>query len=241
MRLDKYLCDVGAGTRKDVKKMIKSGAVSIDGKTALNPAFNFDENKCEVKLFGKKIEYEKYIYLMMNKPSGYISATDDKYKKTVLDLLSDEYKFFDLFPAGRLDIDTEGFLLLTNDGGFAHEILSPKKHVSKTYFAKIEGTVKEEHILMFRDGITIDGGYKTLGANLKILSSGSISEVEITIYEGKFHQIKRMFEAIGCRVVYLKRIAMGKLYLDDTLKKGEVKKLTKEDIEKIKEKENGHN
>lgn len=233
MRLDKFLCDSKVGTRKDVKKLIKSGAVTVNEKTVTDADFKIDENSDLIKVNGDNIIYEKYVYFMMNKPSGYISATEDKYKNTVLNLLDDKYLKYNLFPAGRLDIDTEGFLLLTNDGVFAHNILSPKKHVSKTYYAKISGRVEEKHINEFKEGIVIDDGYKTLPAQLKILKSGEKSEIEITIYEGKFHQVKRMFEAIGTSVEYLKRIKMGNLMLDENLKLGEIKKLTKEDIQKI--------
>jgi 16S rRNA pseudouridine516 synthase len=233
MRLDKFLCDCHVGTRKDVKKLIKDGKVKVDGTLAKSFDMKIDEEKSVVTLNGEKVVYEKYVYFMMNKPQGYISATEDKYKNTVLNLLSDEYKNYNLFPAGRLDIDTEGFLLLTDDGVFAHNILSPKKHVSKTYFALIDGKVKDEHIKMFEDGITLEDGYKTLPAKLKILKSSDKSEIELTIYEGKFHQVKRMFEAIGSHVTYLKRIAMGNLFLDEKLPLGEIKKLNKDDILKI--------
>ncbi len=233
MRLDKFLCDAHIGTRKDVKKLIKDGKVKVDGVLAKSFDMKIDEENAQVTLNGEKIVYEKNVYFMMNKPAGYISATEDKYKNTVLTLLSDEYKSYNLFPAGRLDIDTEGFLLLTDDGIFAHNILSPKKHVSKTYFAHIDGKVLNEHIEMFEKGIELEDGYKTLPAKLKILKSSDKSEIELTIYEGKFHQVKRMFEAIGCHVTYLKRIAMGNLFLDETLKKGEIKKLNKDDILKI--------
>ena len=240
MRLDKFLADCGLGSRKDIKKMISKGLVTVNGTVCIAAQTAVDEGD-EVYCGGKKINYEKFIYLMMNKPQGYISATEDKHKKTVLDILGEEYKYFTLFPAGRLDIDTEGFLLLTNDGNFAHNILSPKKHVDKTYFAEINGEITSEHIKMFENGITLEDGYKTLPSTLKILKSGEKSQIEITVCEGKFHQIKRMFEAIGTRVVYLKRIAMGNLFLDENLKKGEVKKLTKEEIEKIIGGKNGHN
>jgi 16S rRNA pseudouridine516 synthase len=233
MRLDKFLCDAHIGTRKDVKKLIKDGKVKVDGTLAKSFDMKIDEEKSVVTLNGEKVVYEKYVYFMMNKPQGYISATEDKYNNTVLNLLSDEYKNYNLFPAGRLDIDTEGFLLLTDDGVFAHNILSPKKHVSKTYFALIDGKVKDEHIKMFEDGITLEDGYKTLPAKLKILKSSDKSEIELTIYEGKFHQVKRMFEAIGSHVTYLKRIAMGNLFLDEKLPLGEIKKLNKDDILKI--------
>ena len=240
MRLDKFLADCGLGSRKDIKKMISKGLVTVNGTVCKAAQTAVDEHD-EVYCGDKKINYEKFIYLMMNKPQGYISATEDKHKKTVLDLLGEEYKYFTLFPAGRLDIDTEGFLLLTNDGNFAHNILSPKKHVDKTYFAEIDGKITSEHINMFENGITLEDGYKTLPSTLKILKSGEKSQIEITVCEGKFHQIKRMFEAIGTHVVYLKRIAMGNLFLDESLKKGEVKKLTKEEIEKIIGGKNGHN
>ena len=240
MRLDKFLADCGQGSRKDIKKMIASGLVSVGGTVCKSAQTAVDEDS-DVTLCGRKIVYEKFIYLMMNKPQGYISATEDIRKKTVLELLGDEYKYFSLFPAGRLDIDTEGFLLLTNDGNFAHNILSPKKHVDKTYYAKIDGKITDGHIKTFADGILLDDGYKTLPSRLKILKSGEESEIEITVCEGKFHQIKRMFEAIGTKVVYLKRIAMGSLYLDENLNLGEVKKLTKEEIEKIIGGKNGHN
>jgi len=235
MRLDKFLADCGIGSRKDIKKIIKSGAVRVNNSNASSPDIHIDENKDEVFVNGRKTEYEKYIYLMMNKPKGYISATEDKYKKTVLLLLDEKYKHFDLFPAGRLDIDTEGFLLLTNDGNFAHNILSPKKHINKTYFATIEGKILDEHIKLFEDGIIIDDGYKTLGARLEILKSDneSYAEILLTICEGKFHQVKRMFEAIGAKVTYLKRTKMGNLELDESLEYGQVKKLTKEEILKI--------
>lgn len=240
MRLDKFLADCGLGSRKDIKKMISKGLVTVNGTVCKAAQTAVDEHD-EVYCGDKKINYEKFIYLMMNKPQGYISATEDKHKKTVLDLLGEEYKYFTLFPAGRLDIDTEGFLLLTNDGNFAHNILSPKKHVDKTYFAEIDGKITSEHIKMFENGITLEDGYKTLPSTLKIMKSGEKSQVEITVCEGKFHQIKRMFEAVGTRVVYLKRIAMGNLFLDENLKKGEVKKLTKEETEKIIGGKNGHN
>ena len=235
MRLDKFLCDAHIGTRKDVKKLIKEGKVKVDGIVAKNFDTKIDEEKNTVTLNGEKVVYEKFVYFMMNKPKGYISATEDKYKNTVLNLLPDEFKYYNLFPAGRLDIDTEGFLLLTDDGVFAHNILSPKKHVSKTYYAFVDGKVEEKHVKMFEDGIVLEDGYKTLPAKLKILKSDEKSEIELTIYEGKFHQVKRMFEALGTRVTYLKRIAMGKLFLDETLKKGEIKKLTAEDIKKIED------
>ncbi len=233
MRLDKFLADCGIGTRKDIKNLIKSGAVCVNEKHITKPDVHIDEQNDNITLNGKKIVYEKYIYLMMNKPQGYISATEDKYKKTVLLLLDEKYKYFDLFPAGRLDIDTEGFLLLTNDGTFAHNILSPKKHINKTYYAKIDGKITNEHIALFKEGITLDDGYKTLGAELEILKSADESEINLTICEGKFHQVKRMFEAVGARVTYLKRIAMGNLYLDEKLAYGEVKKLTNDEILKI--------
>jgi len=169
-----------------------------------------------IEVAGEILKYREYIYIMMNKPQGVISATYDNRHRTVIDILPDEYKFFNLFPVGRLDIDTEGLLLLTNDGQLAHELLSPRKHVPKKYYALIDGIVTTKDVDVFREGVVLDDGYKTLPSELFILKSDPYSEVEIVIYEGKFHQVKRMFEAVGKKVKYLRRIGMGKLKLDET-------------------------
>lgn len=172
---------------------------------------------------------------MMNKPPGVVSATEDHQDETVIDLLEIEDLVFDPFPVGRLDKDTEGLLLITNDGQLAHRLLSPKKHVPKTYFAVIDGEVTERDIEAFKNGVTLDDGYKTKPGELKILKSGLTSDIELTITEGKFHQVKRMFQAVGKRVIYLKRISMGPLKLDETLELGEYRELTDEELQKLKE------
>ncbi|NLB41579.1 MAG: pseudouridine synthase, partial [Clostridiales bacterium] len=174
-------------------------------------------------------------YLMMNKPPGVISATWDRDTKTVIDLLSEPYNKFDLFPVGRLDKDTEGLLLLTNDGQLAHKLLSPKKQVPKTYYAEVSGKVVEYDIITFQQGIPLESDFTTLPAELVIIEAGDISKVLVTLYEGKFHQVKRMFEAIEKNVLYLKRISMGNLKLDDNLPLGEYKELTEEEMESVNE------
>lgn len=235
MRIDKLLCSVGTGTRSEIKKMIKSGAVTVAGRDKIRPEDHVDPFKDKVFVNGKAVEYKEFVYLMMNKPAGYVSATFDKRLPTVIDLVPQEYLHFDLFPAGRLDIDTEGFLLLTNDGQTAHNILSPKKHIPKTYYAKISGEVNEDDVSAFLTGVDIGEEKLTKPAELKILSKGNVSEIELTLTEGKFHQVKRMFEAVGKEVIYLKRIKMNGLSLDGNLKLGEARELSSEEIRFLKE------
>ena len=186
-------------------------------KTVKDAAMHVDTVKDEVTILGEKVVYKEFMYLMMNKPQGVLSATEDKRDQTVIDLLDAEYSIFELFPVGRLDKDTEGFLLLTNDGKLAHNLLSPKKGVPKTYYAHIEGIVTEEDTKRFSEGVILDDGYETKPGQLRILKSADISEIELTITEGKYHQVKRMFEAVGKQVVYLKRLSMGPLSLDESL------------------------
>ena len=226
-RVDKLLSNSGFGTRKEIKKLIKSGIVKVDGEIVTDSGMHINPLNSLVEVGGEIVKYREYIYVMMNKPQGVISATYDKRHMTVVDILPDEYKCFDLFPVGRLDIDTEGLLIMTNDGQLAHEILSPKRHVPKKYYAVIEGTVTEEDVGYFKKGVVLEDGYKTLPSDLKILSSEDISHVEVIIYEGKFHQIKRMFQGVNKKVKYLKRIEMGKLKLDSTLLKGGCRELSK--------------
>lgn len=233
LRIDKLLANLNYGSRKDVKKIIKEGAVFINNEVIKDPKTHVDPYKDQIFIFGEEIIYREYIYLMMNKPQGVISATEDVKEKTVIDLLSEEHQRFEPFPVGRLDKNTEGLLLLTNDGQLAHRLLSPKKHVPKTYYAKIEGKVTEEDIEAFRKGVILDDGYKTKPGELKILKSGDISEIELTITEGKFHQVKRMFSAVQKKVVYLKRISMGPLQLDPNLKLGEYRELTDDELKLI--------
>ncbi|GEN34943.1 MULTISPECIES: pseudouridine synthase [Aneurinibacillus] len=234
MRLDKLLANMGYGSRKEIKKLCKNGAVKVDGKPVKDSSVHVDPDAQEVEIFGEVVHYREFVYLMMNKPQGVISATEDAVEETVVDLLAPEFFAFDVFPVGRLDKDTEGLLLLTNDGKLAHELLSPKKHVPKRYFAQVEGRVTEEDREAFRKGVTLDDGYKTLPAELTILTQGSVSEIELIIYEGKYHQVKRMFEAVGKKVTYLKRLAMGGLELDDDLEPGEYRELAEEELELLR-------
>jgi len=225
---------MGYGTRKEVKKLLKAGVVKVDGMTVKDAKTHVDPKEQVVTVWGEEVEYKPFIYLMMNKPKGVISATEDAVEETVVDLLEEEDRIFDPFPVGRLDKDTEGLLLLTNDGQLAHQLLSPKKHVPKTYEAIIDGEVTEEDVAAFRRGVVLDDGYETKPAKLVIVRSGLRSDVQITITEGKFHQIKRMFQAVGKRVVYLKRVQMGPLTLDETLEPGEYRELTDEEMALLK-------
>ena len=231
MRLDKYLCETGFGTRSQVKDLLKKGQVMVNGEVVKKPELKINETTDQILCQGKKASYQKNIYLMLHKPAGVVSATEDSREKTVLDLVRPEDRKNGLFPVGRLDKDTEGLLLLTDDGELAHWLLSPKKHVDKTYYAKIDGQVTEEHVKQFREGLDIGDEKKTLPAVLTILLSGPVSEIEVTIHEGRFHQIKRMFEAVGCKVTYLKRLSMGSLVLDETLPPEEYRPLTEAELE----------
>lgn len=228
MRLDKYLADCGAGTRSEIKKIIKSGGVQVLGVEKPKADLQIDPETAGVILWGKKLVYRKFIYLMMNKPQGYISATWDKKLPTVLDLVPEEYQHFEPFPVGRLDIDTEGLCLITNDGQLAHRLLSPVSHIPKIYTAQINMPATKEDIEAFKKGITLDDGYLCKPALLEMMDDAT--SVRVTITEGKFHQVKRMFEACGKKVLYLKRIAMNQLLLDGNLDLGEVRELTNEEI-----------
>ncbi len=229
MRLDKYLADCGVGTRSEIKKLIKNGNVLVSGENKIKADMHIEPNSAEVWVFGAKLCYKKFIYLMLNKPQGYVSATWDKKLPTVLDLVPEEYLHYEPFPVGRLDIDTEGLCLLTNDGQLAHRILSPAKHIPKTYEAIIDKEVCDDDIREFTSGVILDDGYKTKPAVLEI-SPKDNKHIWVTITEGKFHQVKRMFEAVGKRVVYLKRVSMNKLCLDEKLEIGEIRELTEEEI-----------
>lgn len=229
------LANLGYGSRKEVKKLLKDGAVTVNEKVVKDAKEQVNPDSDTVTLYGEVIEYKEFIYLMMNKPPGVISATEDGIEKTVIDLLQPEDAVFAPFPVGRLDKDTEGLLLITNDGQLAHRLLSPKKHVPKTYFAVIDQEVSEEDVIAFRSGVALDDGYVTKPGELNILKSGIHSDIELTITEGKFHQVKRMFEAVGKRVIYLQRISMGPLQLDEDLELGEYRELTEEEINRLKE------
>jgi len=228
-RIDKILSNMGYGTRKEVKELIKSGLVEIEGVVVKDSGQQVEADVQEIKVGGSKLFYKDYIYIIMNKPQGVISATEDSREKTVVDLLPDEFKAFDPFPVGRLDKDTEGLLLLTNDGQLSHRLLSPKKHVPKTYYAKISGRVTEKDVEAFSRGVVLEDGYKTMPSKLMILESGNTSLIEVTIYEGKYHQVKRMFQSVDKEVIYLKRIAMGELKLDGKLETGDFRELSQEE------------
>jgi len=235
MRLDKLLSNLGFGSRKEVKQLLKSGSVKVNDTVVKDAKMHVDPVNEIVTLNGERIEYREFVYLMMNKPPGVLSATEDTRDETVIDLLQIEDQVYNPFPVGRLDKDTEGLLLITNDGQLSHRLLSPKKHVPKTYFAVIEGEVTERDIDAFKKGVTLEDGYLTKPGELKILKSGITSDIELTITEGKFHQVKRMFEAVGKRVVYLKRLSMGSLLLDETLELGEYRELTDEEVQMLKD------
>jgi len=231
-RLDKIVANMGYGTRKEVKKFIKDGLISINGEIVTDNKTKLDPYNNEILFNGQNINYREYIYLMMNKPQGFVSSTDDPISRTVIDILEYQHQIFEPFPVGRLDKDTEGLLLITNDGKLAHNLLSPNKEVNKIYYAEVNSRVEDRHIDKFREGVTfLDDGYKTKPGDLEIIESGDNSKVYVTIQEGKFHQVKRMFEAIGMTVTYLKRLQMGSLELDEDLELGEYRELTKEGLE----------
>lgn len=244
IRLDKYLSDMGAGTRQEVKKYIRQGRVCVDHEVVKKPEYKIytdqdkDKNPQKVTFDGEAVGYRQYEYYMLHKPAGVVSATEDFRDQTVIDLITDR-KRKGLFPVGRLDKDTEGLLLITNDGGLAHRLLSPKRHVDKCYFAKIRGIVTKEDQVRFAEGVNIgteDTKEWTRPARLEIVSADAdqaVSEIRLTIHEGKFHQVKRMFEAVGKEVTYLKRESMGSLVLDGRLGPGEYRKLTDTELEEL--------
>ena len=235
MRLDKYLAEMGVGTRQEVKKQIRQGKAAVNGTVVKAADTKIDETSDEVTISGRNISYVSYEYYMLNKPAGVVSATEDRRDTTAIDLIK-EKKRKDLFPVGRLDKDTEGLLLITNDGDLAHRLLAPKKHVDKVYYAKIDGMVTEEDVKRFAEGIDIGAEEEemTRPAKLDIMKSAEESEIRLTIHEGKFHQVKRMFLAVGKEVTYLKRERMGTLCLDENLKPGEYRLLTEEEIENVR-------
>lgn len=233
LRIDKMLSNIGLGSRKQIKQDAKKGFIKINDEIIKDSSKIIDTEVDEIKYKNETVKYVQYIYLMMNKPQGVVSATEDNYDKTVIDLLEDNDKFYEPFPVGRLDKDTEGLLLITNNGKLAHDLLSPRKHVNKKYYVEVAEEVIEEDVKAFAKGVTIEDGYNTLPAKLEIIESGYPSKCYVTIKEGKYHQIKRMFKAIDNEVVYLKRISMGPLNLDETLKLGQYRHLTKEEIDKL--------
>lgn len=233
IRIDKFLGNMGIGTRTEIKKYIKQKLIMVDGEIIKSSSIKIDTDVNEVRFNNRIIEFRDKVYLMMNKPQDVISATYDNMHETVIDLLDEDYHHFDLFPMGRLDIDTEGLLILTNDGKLSHRVLSPKHHVNKTYYAEVDGQVLDEHIEIFEEGIDLED-FITQPATLQIIhSEEGYSEVHITISEGKFHQVKRMVNAIGMNVTYLKRLKMGGLELDETLELGEYRELEEAEIKML--------
>lgn len=235
LRIDKLLAHMGYGTRSEIKRHIKAGKVTLDGKAVKDSGIIVDNGAQTVAFEGEQVIYKSVVYLMLNKPQGVISATEDGRERTVIDLLEPEDNRLGPFPVGRLDKDTVGLLLLTNDGALAHELLSPRKHVDKTYEAMVLGDVGESDAVLFRNGVELDDGYLTLPADLEVLEcferpEGVCSHIRLTIREGKFHQVKRMFEAVGKRVLTLKRISMGSLKLDESLEEGQYRELTEEEL-----------
>ena len=231
IRIDKMLSNIGLGSRSQVKIDAKSGCIKVNDVIEKNPSKIIDTDKDEIKYKNEVVKYVQYIYLMMNKPQGVVSATEDNYDKTVVDLLEEKDKFYAPFPVGRLDKDTEGLLLLTNDGILNHNLLSPKKHVDKIYYAEVDGEVTEADVKAFEEGVLLTNeNYTTLPAVLEIIESGQKSRCYVTIREGKFHQVKRMFLAVEKEVTYLKRIAMGDIILDETLELGTYRHLTEKEL-----------
>ena len=227
MRLDKLLSECGVASRKEIRQLIRSGRVSVDGAAAASPEMKLDPYKALVCLDGTKIEYAKYHYYMMNKPAGVLSATDDGRQKTVLDLVTPEMRKIGLFPVGRLDKDTTGLLILTNDGEFAHRVISPRSEIVKVYHARTEAPVDEADITAFKEGLTLGDGTKCLPAGLKLLPDGSCL---VEVMEGKYHQVKRMLSSRGKPVTELKRLSIGGLKLDKALLPGGFRALEENEL-----------
>ena len=226
LRIDKYLADCGIGTRSEVTKYIKAKQITVNEQVISKPDVKVDENIDRICFMGKEIIYEKYVYYLLHKPAGCVTAKQDNVHKTVMKYFPEEILAKDIAPVGRLDLDTEGLLLFTNDGPLTHHLLSPTHHIPKTYYAILDKEVPETAVELFKNGVDIGDDKLTLPAELVILSE---KEAELTIHEGRFHQVKRMFEAVGCTVTYLKRLSMGSLTLGD-LPKGEYRKLTEDEI-----------
>ena len=233
MRLDKFISTTTTLSRAEAKKIIKKG-ILINDILVKSPDYKVDEINDQVIVNGNRLFYQKYIYIMMNKPQNVISATDDAIDKTVVDLLEEKDRIYKVFPVGRLDKDTEGLMLLTNDGDLAHKLISPKKDVEKKYYVEVSGKLKEEHLVLVKEGLVIDEGYKCKSARLEIIESSEVNSIAyIYITEGKFHQVKRMMKALGTTVTYLKRLSIGTLELDKNLKLGEYRYLTDKEIKNL--------
>ena len=224
------LAHCGYGSRKEVKSYIRKGEVIVNGEIIRDDDYKVDSDKDEVIVFDENVNYHELVYIMLNKPDGVVSATYDPHKETVIDLVS-EYASYKVFPVGRLDIDTTGLLLITNDGMLCHNLLAPKSHVDKKSYVEFDGEFKEEYYESFKNGITLDDGYVTLPGNIEITGE---QKAIVTIHEGKFHQVKRMFLALNMKVTHLKRITFGSLLLDENLKEGEYRLLTEQEVTMLK-------
>lgn len=229
IRIDKFLADLKLGSRSEVKKILKKKRIKVNNNIVMSPELKIDPQNCIVTFDNKVLTYEKNVYYMLNKPEGYVSATIDNTAKTVIDLFKDE-PYNDLFPVGRLDKDTVGLLIITNDGVLTHNLLSPRKHIPKTYNVHLDKPLDKEMIRMLENGITLKDGTSCKRAIVKVINS-EYTKVYMTIFEGKFHQVKRMFQVFGLKVIFLERIAMGNLMLDSNLERGSYKKLEKKDLE----------
>lgn len=229
LRIDKYLADCGIGTRSEVKKYIKAKQITVNGEVAAKPEQKIDETVDVVCFKGQPITYEKYVYYLFHKPAGCVTAKQDNVHKTVMEFFPEEIRAKDISPVGRLDLDTEGLILFTNDGALTHHLLSPTHHIPKTYYAVLDKEVPVSAVELFKEGVDIGDDKLTLPAELVLLPE---NEAELTIHEGRFHQVKRMFEAVGCTVTYLKRLSMGGLALGD-LQKGKYRKLSIEEVENL--------
>jgi pseudouridylate synthase len=233
VRLDKFISTTTTLSRAEAKKIIKKG-ILINDILIKSPDYKVDEFNDQVIVNGNRLVYQKYVYIMMNKPKNTVSATEDAIERTVVDILRDEDRIYKVFPVGRLDKDTEGLMLLTNDGELAHKLISPKKDVEKKYYVEVSGELKNEHLKIIKEGVILEDGYRCKPARLEILdSSEGNSKANIFITEGKFHQVKRMMKSLGATVTYLKRLSIGSLKLDENLKLGEYRYLTDDELNKL--------
>lgn len=231
MRIDKFLSELNIASRSEAKKLIKQKRILVNGKAVTDAGFVIDESKDCVELDGKPLTYERFVYFMLNKPAGVVSATNDNIDKTVIDILSPEGRN-DLFPVGRLDKDTVGLLIITNDGDLGHRLTSPKHHADKTYLVKLRDDIDEPSIKKLETGVELNGDGMTRPAKVKVID---LKTIELSITEGKFHQVKRMLIAVGNEVVYLKRLSMGGLILDENLSEGQYRRLTEAELNTLKE------
>lgn len=239
VRVEKVLSNMGYGSRKEVKLLVRKGRVKVNSETVKNGSLLIDLEKDTIEFDNVLVEYKEFIYIMLNKPAGFVSATKDNLHETIVDLLEDEDVIFDPFPVGRLDIDTEGLLLITNDGKFSHDLLSPKKHIPKKYYVELDGPLAESLIEEFKNGINVNDEYTTMPAKLEILNEEGKNAAYVTIMEGKYHQIKRMFLEQSLEVTYLKRVMMGELELDAELEPGQYRELEADEVELLKNSKRG--